>query len=215
MFKQGIDARSYKIYKNLVVMFLLKGATILIGLLLVPLTVDYVKQDDYGVWLTISSIIGWMAYFDIGINNGLKNKFSEYKAKGDIIKVRQYVSTAYFMLICIFIPLMFLLLIANIFIDWNMILNVQINNMNTTMAILIAYFCINFILSTINIVLMADQRPGGASFISFLTQLASLIIIFVLKQLTGGSLILLSLALCIPTLLVILIFNIILYGGKY
>ena len=33
--------------------------------------------------LTLSSIIGWFAFFDIGFGNGLRNKFAEAIAKGD------------------------------------------------------------------------------------------------------------------------------------
>ena len=59
--------RTVRINKHVTVMFILKGAGIVIGLLLVPLTIHYINPTQYGIWVTLSSIISWMAYFDIGL----------------------------------------------------------------------------------------------------------------------------------------------------
>ena len=94
-------------------MLFLKGGNILVNLMLIPITINYVNADNYGIWLTVSSIISWMSFFDIGINNGLKNKFAEAKAMNNEVLIQKYVSTTYFVLALIFVPLMILLLIAN------------------------------------------------------------------------------------------------------
>ena len=49
--------------------------------MLVPLTIHYINPTRYGIWLTVSSIIGWVSFFDIGFGNGLRNKFAEALAK--------------------------------------------------------------------------------------------------------------------------------------
>ena len=61
----------------------------------------------------------------IDLNNGLKNKFAEAKAMNNEVLIQKYVSTTYFVLALIFVPLMILLLIANTFIDWCSWLNVS------------------------------------------------------------------------------------------
>ena len=61
------------------------------------------NADNYGIWLTVSSIISWMSFFDIGINNGLKNKFAEAKAMNNEVLIQKYVSTTYFVLALIFV----------------------------------------------------------------------------------------------------------------
>jgi len=210
--------RSVKTKKNIVGMLLLKGGNILIGLLLVPMTLDYVDSDTYGIWLTLSSMIAWISFFDIGINNGLKNKLTEALARGDMDLGKKYVSTTYAILSIIFIPLMFILLIANKFIDWNSLLNLpnaSAEGLVIACAIIITYFCINFILSTVNIVLMADQRPADASLRQFIQQLISLAIIYVLTLTTKGNLTNLCLGLCAAPILVIAIFNFTLFSGRY
>ena len=48
--------RSVKVKRNIVYSFFLKGCSVGISLLLVPLTLDYLDAANYGIWLTLSSI---------------------------------------------------------------------------------------------------------------------------------------------------------------
>lgn len=210
--------RSVKAKKNIVYMMLIKGGSILAGLLLVPLTLHYVDSDTYGIWLTLSSMIGWISFFDIGLNNGLKNRLAEAIAQENDKLGKTYVSTTYAFLAFIFIPVMVILLIVVPFLDWQSILNlkdVYINSLVISVSIVITYFCINFILSTINIVIIADQRPADASLRTFLQQLVTIAIIYVLTLTTDGNLVYLCLALCFAPLLVVGAFNFILFKGRY
>lgn len=209
--------RSVKIKKNVVGMMFIKGASIFINLLLVPLTLNYVDTETYGIWLVLSSMIAWMSFFDIGLNNGLKNKLTEALAKNDMKLAREYVSTTYAVLTLIFFPLMFLLLIISRFVDWNSLLNLssEVTGLLSVILIIIVYYCIQFVLSTINVVLQADQRPADASFRWLIQQLSTLIIIFILSLVTKGSLINLCLALCLPPIIILLVFNFTLFTGRY
>lgn len=68
--------RSVKAKKNIFASFIIKGTSILIGFYMVPLTIGYVDKEQYGVWLTLSSVVGWFSFFDIGLGNGLRNKLA-------------------------------------------------------------------------------------------------------------------------------------------
>ena len=57
--------RSAKAKKNIIEMLFLKGGNILIGLLMVPMTINYVDSENYGIWLTLSSMVAWMSFFNI------------------------------------------------------------------------------------------------------------------------------------------------------
>ncbi|MBL4594173.1 MAG: hypothetical protein JKX68_10215 [Flavobacteriales bacterium] len=87
--------RSVKAKKHILGSFLLKGISIAISLLLVPLTIDYLNPTKYGVWITLMSVITWFSFFDIGLGNGLRNKFSVAKAEGKDELARTYISTTY------------------------------------------------------------------------------------------------------------------------
>src|SRR3954466_3751287 len=58
--------------------FLSKALTILISFVSVPLTVHYLGAERYGIWLTMSSLLTWMAMTDFGLaGNALVNVISE------------------------------------------------------------------------------------------------------------------------------------------
>ena len=216
-FSRGSE-RSVKAKKNVLYMVFYKGISIFASLMLVPMTINYVDSENYGIWLTLSSMIAWMSFFDIGINNGLRNKLTEALAHNDFVLGRKYVSTTYAILSLIFIPLMIIILCTTPFIPWESLLNLSPrfgNSLLVAICILAVYFCLNFILSTINVVMTADQQPADASLRSLIQQLVSLAIIYVLTLTTSGSLVNLCLALCASPLIVVAFFNISLFKGKY
>lgn len=217
LFLKG-NERSVKAKKNILAMIFIKGGNVLIGLLLVPLTLNYVKEDTYGIWLTISSMVAWLSFLDIGINNGLKNRLTQALAADDSELAGTYVSTTYAMLCLIFFPLMIVLLGIAPLLNWSSILNLSqsaLDGLLASVCVVIAYFCINSILSTVNVVMLADQRPASESFRTFIQQLITLAVIFVLTKTTQGSLFNLCLALCICPIAVISLFSITLYKGRY
>ena len=214
----GGSERTSKIKKNIAAMFLIKGGSILISLLLVPMTLNYVDSETYGIWLTLSSMVTWVHFFDVGINNGLKNKLTQALANNDLPLAKTYVSTTYAILSLLFVPIAIIVIIATPFINWASLLNLSpesAEGIASVVCILISYFCLNFILSTVNIVLQADQRPADASFRQFTQQLVSLIIIYILTITTKGSLMNLCLGLCASPLLVIIFFTFTLYSKRY
>lgn len=212
------DKRSIKAKKNSLYMFFIHAANMFISLLLVPMTLNYVDNATYGIWLALSSMVLWIRILDIGINNGLKNKLAESFAVGDYNLAKKYVSTTYAILSLIFLPVMVILLIITPLLNWTSILNLgvyDIRGLVVSISIIISYFCFNFILSTINIVLYADQRPADANFRSLLQQIISLAVIFILTLTTKGDLVKLCLGLCASPLLIIILYNITLFNGRY
>jgi O-antigen/teichoic acid export membrane protein len=115
--------RSVKAKKNIIASFGIKGVSILIGLIKVPVILLYLDVEKYGVWLTIASIVDWVQYFDLGIGHGLRNKFAEALANNNKERAKKLVSTAYFYITLIFIGLTLLLLPLVYTLNWQNILN--------------------------------------------------------------------------------------------
>ena len=99
------NQRTNTVKKNVIGALFIKGISILVSLILVPMTLGYVSAEIYGVWLTISSILHWLTYMDVGFTLGLKNRLAECLATGNYKKGRSLVSTTYFIMVVIFIPL--------------------------------------------------------------------------------------------------------------
>ena len=210
--------RSLEAKKNIIASLFIKGVSIAIGLILVPLTIHYVNPSQYGIWVTLSSMVAWISFFDIGFTHGLRNRFAEAKANGNKELAKTYISTTYFYIGTIFIILWVLLIIATGFVNWHTLLNVPAR-MEKELAILamliFSYFCLQFIFRIINTILIADQKSAKASMIDMLGQLFSLVIIFILTKTTNGSLIYLALAIGIAPTLILIASNFIFFKTKY
>lgn len=215
-FSEG-EERSLLAKRNVLLTFVIRIIGLPISFILIPLTVNYVNTDSYGIWITISSIVAWMSFFDIGISNGLRNKLTESIAQGNTVLSRKYVSTTYAILSIISLFILVFFVGVNFFLDWSKILNTS-SSLSTELSkvalIVVGYFSFKFVLSTVNTILLSCQLPASASFRGLIEQVSSLIAIFLLTKFTTGSLLNLALGLCVAPLLVLIYFSITLFLGK-
>lgn len=185
------NERSNRVTKNIFLSFGVKGGSIAVGLLLVPLTIDYVSPIQYGIWLTVSSVINWLNFFDIGMGNGLRNKLAVALAHDDYSEAKKFVTVTYTVLGIIAILLLGLFLIVNPFLNWREFLNVpnSVNeNIQTVILIVMCSFCLQFVVQLINVVLLAVHKTALSSLISFIGNVALLLVIYILKQFIKGDL---------------------------
>jgi len=184
--------RTIKAKKNIFYSFFIKGLSILVNLVNVNLLLTYLKPDLYGAWLTLSSVIAALSFFDIGLTNGLRNRFTEFKAKKLHQKAKIYISTTYMVLILIFSSLWVLFYLINDFLDWSKVLNVDplLNgDLKILALIFVSFFCLQMILKTINTIIVADQSPAKAASLDLLGQSLSLLVVIFLINNTETSLI--------------------------
>ncbi|MEP6950540.1 MAG: MATE family efflux transporter [Ginsengibacter sp.] len=210
--------RSIKAKKNIIASFFIRGVSIAVSLIIVPLTINFINPSRYGIWLTLSSIVGWFSFFDIGLSQGLRNKFAEAKAKGNHELARVYVSTTYAILAIIFFIVWVIFLITNHFLNWSHILNIS-DNMRSEVSLLavivFTYFCLQFVFKIITTLILANQEPAKSSLIDVLGQVISLIFIIILVKTTQGSLIKLGIALCLSPLLALIGANLFFFNGVF
>lgn len=213
--------RTVLLKKNIVLSVMLKGINIIIVLLMVPMVIGYVNTTQYGIWLTLSSIIGWFYMCDMGLGMGLRNRFAESKARGDTLMARRYVSTTYAAVTVAVAVLLAILLPLNYFIDWTSVLNLPGEYrliLSHTFIIMIICFGINMVAQTFNYMTSGDQRPAISMLISVADQAIVLIGIYLLTRITPageGSLPHLAVLSCaIPPCILIMV-SAILYRGRY
>ena len=189
-YKQSGD-RSKKSIINILLSFGAKGIAIVTQLMIVPLTINYVNPTQYGIWLTLSSIIAWIGFFDLGFGNGMRNKVAEAKAKGDIELAKQYVSATYYAVGLIVLGLFIAVEALNAFLNWSVILKVDPSyqgELQKVFAILTAFFCLSMVVKLFKSLLSADQQPGIASWIDVIGNVISLGVVFLLTKVSEGSL---------------------------
>ena len=190
LFNSG-HARSNRAKKNVAVAFVCKGGSIGVSLLMVPMTLSYLTKTEYGIWLTMSTIISWFTFFDIGLANGLRNRLGEAMARNDTVLARTYVSTAFGMLGLVTLIIGVCLFISNGFINWSSVFNTNpemSRELGIIMLFLGVFFCINFILQIANIVLATMQRTAINDIVALVGSVLSLGGMWVLIQSTSSSL---------------------------
>ena len=174
----GTDSRSKKMYKNTVAMIGIRGVSMILTLISAPIMLHHVDRADYGVLLTLTSIVGWVGYMDVGLGNGLRNKLPEFLAKGDFHSAKKIVSSCYVTLAIYVALIIVIFLIVSPFIDWLGVLNSPTSDAGEirglTNVVFIA-FCIQFLFGLINSILFAYQMPAFQSLFTFVGQFVALI----------------------------------------
>lgn len=217
--KVGIKSdRTKNITKHVIASFIYKGGSIVATFLMVPLTINFLDSENYGIWLTLSSFIAWFSFFDIGLGNGLRNKFAEAKAKGDLTLARGYVSSAYFTIgsICLILALLFIFL--NFFIDWTRVFNANHylqNDLAILMPIVFAFFCLQLVVKLITTIYTADQNHSMQGKINFYTQALSLLLIWLITFINDGSLLLFGTIFSALPVVILLVLNFFAFRNTY
>jgi O-antigen/teichoic acid export membrane protein len=195
-----------------------KGGSILASFLLVPLTINYLDTENYGIWLTLSSFIAWFSFFDIGLGNGLRNKFAEAKAKGDMTLARGYVSSAYFTIGVVSIGLIVIFTLLNFFIDWTIVFSASPSmqkDLSLLMPIVFGFFCLQLVVKLITTIYTADQHHSMQGKINFFTQAGSLLLIWIMTKTSESSLLVFGVIFSAIPVVILLWFNLFAFNKRY
>lgn len=155
------------------------------------MTLSYLNPYEYGIWLTLSSILTWVYIFDIGLGNGLRNKLTEALALNKLKLARIYVSTAFCSLLILVAGIYILFMVLQPCLDWNSILNVdplKVQNIGYIVVIVFTFFCASFILKLVGNIYMSYQQPALNDLISLIGNAVSLFLIYLCTLFTEGSL---------------------------
>lgn len=179
---KNTDERSKKMYKNTIAMIGIRGFSIIITLISAPIMLHHVDRADYGVLLTLTSIVGWVGMMDIGLGNGLRNKLPEFLKNKDFIYAKKIVSSCYATLAIYVAVIITIFLALSPFINWLSVLNSPTSDaeeIRKLADVVFITFCIQFLLGLLNSILFAYQIPAFQSFFTFIGQLAALIALII------------------------------------
>lgn len=215
--KFGITSqRTKNIAKQVGWSSLYKGGGIVANFLLVPLTIDYLDQENYGIWLTLSSFIAWFSVLDIGLGNGLRNKFTEAKALGEYELARAYVSCAYYTIGVISLAFAIISIFLSWMVDWTFIFNTSAElkgELQILMPVVFAFFALQLVAKLITTIYTADQRISIHVKVEFFTRILSLALVLLLTKTSESSLLVFGILFSTLPVVVLVLFN--LYGFSY
>lgn len=167
-----------------------KALTIVISFASVPLTVHYLGPERYGVWLTISSLLIWMAMTDFGLaGNALINVLSEANGKDDRLEAQRYTSSAIWTLTVIATVLAVAAIASFRFIPWSSIFNVTTmssHELATACALALAFFILGLPLSVQYSIYTAYQDGFLSNVWGIASNICSLLALVIVTRLHGG-----------------------------
>lgn len=191
------NTRNKMLTTNILYSSILKIISLSTSLLIVPITINYLNKEVYGIWMTITSILFWINTFDIGLGNGMRNYLTEAISQKNYSLGKRYISTTLSLLTLIALVIGGVVLVPLLTIDFNKFFNTEaISNIDlrNTMIIAISFTLCNFVLKNIGFIYVAMQKYAINDFLSVLGNVVSLGIIFLLTKFTTGHLIYVVLA---------------------
>ena len=212
------DSRSVAVKKNMLLSIVIRCVSIFVSLMLVPLTIGYVSAELYGVWLTISSMLTWLTFTDLGFSQGLKNKLAESIALEDWERGRQLVSTTYFLMLLIIIPVCGVLSFIIPHINWCSFLNVDSqfeHEIKVSMMAMLAMFGFQMVVNVFVSVVAAFQKVALSTSFNVMGSAIGLLIVYILTKTTQPSLLYLCLTLGGMPPLVLLVASLFFYSSSF
>ena len=211
-----MKTRNNKILKQTIFNFVLKFFNVLFTFLTIPIILKLLGNNKYGIWLTISSITTWLAYFDVGLGNGLRHKLSVSITNDDKLTAKEIVSTTYFIFILLMLTIAAVTISFSLFINWNEILNTNIdkNILLTIIIILITSTATRLILELANTIFLTLEK----SFIKTLSETAisvsTFILIFFIEKIKINNFLTFAIIMSLIPILILCIVNLNLFKNK-
>lgn len=177
------EIKKNKLKLNIISNFFLKGFSIVINFLTIPLMLNYLNSEEYGLWILVLSITNWIYTFDIGIGNGLKNKIAQYLSLKNYIEIKKYIITSYFFVAILSVIIFGLICMLFNILNLNTLLKVNFLNKNELLFLMIinvGFVCFNFILSLCNNIFIGSQKIYLSALNNVFSQSLNLIFIGIL-----------------------------------
>lgn len=210
--------RSIRAKKTILILSLLKGYSVFLSFLLVPLTLNILDEVQYGIWITVFNVLTWISILDIGIGNGLRNKFVHSMTRGDINEAREYVSTAYVIMAFISFLLIGLFIIPWLVIDWSIVFNVPFTFKKEIfyligVVVILTFF--NFVLNLLGVILTALHKPALSVMLGAISNSLIFLFIYLLYEKLSKNLFAIGLIYTLIPLIVFIIATIIIFKFYY
>jgi len=102
-----------------------KAFTSLIGFITVPLTINYLGKEQFGLWMVVSSLVAFIQLTDFGVSNGLTNALAEANGKNDRQAAKGYFSSALVAMLGMSILSLLPITLLALLLPWGSILKIQ------------------------------------------------------------------------------------------
>jgi len=168
-----------------------QGLIIASGLISIPLTLNYLGRERYGVWLTMNSLLSWLTISNLGFaGNALINSLAEATGKDDRELARELVATAFWSLMGIAALLSFVFALAFPFIPWPAVFNtastVPLSELHWAVILSLMSFVLMFPISIADAIYQGYQEGYIGNGWGMAGSLLSLVALLGVTHIQGG-----------------------------
>ena len=139
-----------------------KSITALTGVISVPLTLQYLGAERFGLWMTISSLASILTFADLGLGNGLVSAVSVRYGRDEGNEIAQYVSSAFFFLLFTGLMLLTIFWSVHSWVPWTRVFSVAsrvaASEADPAIFAVVVCFCIGLPLVVAQRIQMAMQE---------------------------------------------------------
>jgi O-antigen/teichoic acid export membrane protein len=205
--------RSKIIFKNVSLGVLYKAINLIVVFTTIPLLLSYLEKEQYGVWVTIFSIVNIVFFVDAGIGNGLKTKLSEAISIKDNGLARTYISTAYIFISILAILLLIIGYTCITNIDFQNLFNTSISNqeLKTVLLTILVMVVSSFVLSLFKPLYYATQQASKVELAMLIYQGLVLVGVYILLNYVTRNLLFVAIIYGSSNILVGLVFTLIFF----
>ena len=164
----------------------LKFFSLIVNFSLVPLTINFFGLANYGLYTALVVISGWVVFLDVGMSQSFRNSVSTYYASNDTKTTKTFISTTYAIFGIIGLSCFLIFIFVSPFINFsNLLGQVPDTNFNITQVftIVVIFTLFNFMNRLITIILMATQNASVPVFLSLITNIIILFLLYFLDDL--------------------------------
>lgn len=105
-----------KVIENVLLSGISKVLIVMTTLYFMRLGIEQLNKNQFGLWLTLYSLVNWMNLFDLGFGNGLRNSLTKSIENGDVKRSKMLVSTTYLVLSLVFGVISLISIVGSIFL---------------------------------------------------------------------------------------------------
>jgi O-antigen/teichoic acid export membrane protein len=155
---------------------------LIIGLnfLTVALLIKKIGDTDYGIYITIYSIINWVFLLDIGVGKGMRNKLTELIEINDNYNARKLISTTILISTSLSVLFILIFVLTGIFVDLDVyFIDSNSSIFSSTLNVFFSVIILKLIFGNLDQILFSLQYSHVTVYITF-----SIAIIFYLSLYT-------------------------------
>jgi O-antigen/teichoic acid export membrane protein len=171
----------------------MKIITSLSSLISVPMVIGYFGKELFGLWVLITSIVGWMQLSDFGLGRGVVNILAEDYGKDDYSSASSHIKTTLIILLLILLAGILPVFIIAKYLPWGIIIKstdaFYIDMAQNCFIIVGLFFLLNLAAGLIVNIFHAFQRLYVANTVNTVCSVLSLLAIYICLVTKAGFLI--------------------------